>query len=363
MKTVSFIIFSLGFLLPVVSQNEQKLEACFEYKKQQNIFISNKPVTNGDYVTYIAWLINTQTTDYPVTLLNAISGSNDFGKNMPDSINIINYLIEKIPDSKLDHIPNYIFNPKYINYPLLGLNRKQATVFCKWLSDRHNEYFLISNGYFKYYFNQINDDVFVTESYLNDQYKPQITKDTILPIDFLGIIPTLRIPFEYEIYKTSAKLDKLKQNEPTYSFLSPWFEKYVSINKNGNYEILDFTFNQIYEIDGGENDWPDTLETFHIYTLASQSQNQNNLTIFDRFKSLNLNLGNENDPGYLDLDDGSKVFPDSLGMAPYFILTYKNDKSIVINKMDFLNQMEQIKGVDHKILFPVYSGKLVSTQE
>jgi hypothetical protein len=67
---------------------------------------------------------------------------------------------------------NYLRNPLYKDYPVVGLNVNQITNYATWKSDRMNELILIREGVL-----EINSDatdsseLFTSEAYLYDQYQ------------------------------------------------------------------------------------------------------------------------------------------------------------------------------------------------
>src|SRR5690606_14536322 len=64
----------------------------------------------------------------------------------------------------------YFRHAAYNFYPVVGVNWYQANEYCKWRSDRVNEMILIKNGIMKKNPNQVNEDIFATETYIADQY-------------------------------------------------------------------------------------------------------------------------------------------------------------------------------------------------
>ena len=55
----------------------------------------------------------------------------------------------KLGDNK-KYVDYYLRHPAYRNYPVVGVYWLQANDFCKWRTDRVNEYILIREGIFKF---------------------------------------------------------------------------------------------------------------------------------------------------------------------------------------------------------------------
>jgi hypothetical protein len=197
--------------------------------------ISTKPITNREYIIYILWLKDVYGADYTAAFLNSFPGIT--------SINIES-LIYEAPESKTPFevilryspafVKNYIFNAKYIDYPIIGLSSLQASRFCKWLSDRYNENKLIQHGYFSPNPNQINEDCFVTESYVvNQYYGARIKEETVKWSDRL-LIPIFRLPTKKELNIAMAKKSANTEFKPypydTTSFLNYWNQLYLDVS-------------------------------------------------------------------------------------------------------------------------------------
>jgi formylglycine-generating enzyme required for sulfatase activity len=65
------------------------------------------------------------------------------------------------------YVNYYLRYPAYRDYPVVGVSWLQATEFCKWRSDRVNEYIMIREGLMKNSnINKQNDETFNTEAYM-----------------------------------------------------------------------------------------------------------------------------------------------------------------------------------------------------
>ena len=211
----------------------------FTYTEQPNAFyISKNPLTNIEYITYLGW-IATAYKEHPKVLLLALP--NCHSANIDSVINT-----GFTPESLMQYIhsnpllTDYMFNPKYLNFPVLGLNRTQAMDFLKWMSNRYNEYVLVKEGIFSFDPIQHGQNTFNVESYLFGNYYPIYganafftENNEVRPITWQDRIlyPSFRLPayFELNIYKNelNTSLQAYKPNK----FLKPWIDFYIEKSK------------------------------------------------------------------------------------------------------------------------------------
>ena len=131
-----------------------------------------------------------------------------------------------------------MFNPTYIDFPVIGISPEQANRYCKWLSDRYNETLLISCGYYKTNLNQFSEDCFVTESYLADQYYGSRNEISDAEVKWANalLIPAYRLPTETELREINKKRtfyrNIVEYKFDTTSCLRFWNENYLSVNDN-----------------------------------------------------------------------------------------------------------------------------------
>ena len=171
-------------------------------------YISSFPITNIEYITFLCWLANVY-IDYPIELLKAFP---DLEENYIDSLANNNFKIEQFPllinSSKINR--EYIFNPKFLYYPVTGITWVQAMQFCFWLSDRYNESVAIRVGLLKWNSGQRDEANFNTEAYINDQYEGIIShlifdpsyKNNERPAKWKDRIfyPSFRLPSKNELF-------------------------------------------------------------------------------------------------------------------------------------------------------------------
>ena len=75
-----------------------------------------------------------------------------------------------------DKVTYYLRHPAYRDYPVVGVSWLQANDFCKWRTDRVNEFVLIREGLLEQNANQQNEP-FTTDAYF--PFFPLITIDTL----------------------------------------------------------------------------------------------------------------------------------------------------------------------------------------
>ena len=120
-----------------------------------SFYMDETEVTNFHWLEYMYW-ISRAYRDYPQVLKNA----------MPDTLCWRSPLAfnEKYVDYYLRH-------PAYRDYPVVGVSWLQANDFCRWRTDRVNEYVLIREGIIQWDTKLKNDSTFNTDSYLNGRFK------------------------------------------------------------------------------------------------------------------------------------------------------------------------------------------------
>ena len=233
--------------------------------------------------------------------------------------------VKNIAGSSEEFIRNYMFNPKYIDYPVLGVKCSQAVNYCKWLSDRYNEYALIKNKNLVFDPNQLNENCFTTESFLLEQYEGTRNKDFGRDadkgtfIDFLwqkGIfLPTFRLPSKCEL-DNAAKDNSLKNKLQTFKpfeFLKQW----------ESFEIVNNQYVFASDLEGSDGKLPIKkysevpIPSYGEYTLDAAFPEKNG-DIIKIYKELNYST--------IDKSLMAECMKDSLGKMP-FIIIGENDSN------------------------------------
>ncbi|PQJ11508.1 gliding motility lipoprotein GldJ [Flavipsychrobacter stenotrophus] len=121
-----------------------------------SFYMDETELANISYREYIYWLGRAYANDLPEVVVAALPDStvwrSPLGYNEP-------------------YVKNYFRAAAYDNYPVVGVNWYQASDYCKWRTDRVNEYLLIAAGALQPNVNQTGEDVFTTETYMNGQYQ------------------------------------------------------------------------------------------------------------------------------------------------------------------------------------------------
>ena len=160
-----------------------------------SFYMDETEVANVHYREYTYWVNRAYASDYPEYV----------SKVMPDTTCWRQALSYNEP-----MVQYYFRHAAYAYYPVVGVNWNQANEFCKWRSDRVNEYILIKNGMLKKNPNQVNEDIFSTETYVAGQYEGTAGKKKHKDLDPGGagkrnlsyadgfLLPNYRLPTEAE---------------------------------------------------------------------------------------------------------------------------------------------------------------------
>jgi hypothetical protein len=203
--------------------------------------ISEKPVTNLDYLTYLSWIYFVY-VDYPDVLINAIPTLNidSLSSNQKAEININSARFQKLIEVSNSEDVNRLFDYRYINYPVVGLSKSQIYRFSKWLTDRYNENKLIEKNIFEMDPYQVGENNFSTESYLQGQYeglvRRELIDETTKKLRHVNwsdnyFIPTFRLPTEKELSILGLGIE-MKEYD-SFIFLRRWTKYYIKYSNKG----------------------------------------------------------------------------------------------------------------------------------
>jgi formylglycine-generating enzyme required for sulfatase activity len=121
-----------------------------------SFYLDQFEITNFNYTEYLYWLTRTYGESYPSVVKNAL----------PDTLVWREKLAYMEP-----YVEYYLRHPAYRDYPVVGVSWLQANDFCKWRTDRVNEYILIREGVLEWRPTQADDDVFNTDAYMHKKYE------------------------------------------------------------------------------------------------------------------------------------------------------------------------------------------------
>ncbi len=157
-----------------------------------SFYMDETEVRNIDYREYIYWLSRVFGETYPEVVKAAL----------PDTLVWREELAYNEP-----LVRTYFRHPSFDEYPVVGVNWKQATQYAKWRTDRVNEAILIKRGILNPNPDQKDADNFNTEAYLAGQYQGDVRKNLKdlktggeRPVRFEDgiLLPEYRLPTEAE---------------------------------------------------------------------------------------------------------------------------------------------------------------------
>ena len=346
MKKYIILSIILLFGLVVNAQKPFKYDKRIEYKelKTDSIHyeyaISQNYITNRDYITFILWKINLYSLDFPSTILDAFPGYETFHDNDYAINNIIDRyyysdtaLMYLISESDW-FVKDYMFNPKYIDYPVIGISWKQASKFNKWLSDRYNEHLLIKKDFYRMNLNQVNEDCFVSDSYLGGMYYGRRKCDSTILFEDDVLLSNFRLPTKKESFVGEIKLEK---QQTGIKFLEAWENSFFKVKKRG----VSLKLKQLWIRDNAvkliSNPGKEVkLEDLNISELYLSETKEDYVSAFKEH-------GYELKPEIFFKDEGGySMEKDSLGLMNYLIIGRDvNGKKVLIEQDGFSKESKK----------------------
>lgn len=127
-----------------------------------SFYMDQTEVTNFHWLEYVYWIGRAYSEQYPLVLKNAL----------PDT------LCWRSPLGFNEKYVDYYFrHPAYRDYPVVGVSWLQANDYCRWRTDRVNEYILIREGILDWNVEQQNAETFNTDAYYEGQYEEAVLKN------------------------------------------------------------------------------------------------------------------------------------------------------------------------------------------
>lgn len=120
-----------------------------------SFYIDQTEVTNFHWLEYLYWVDRAYGESYPMVYKNALPDTLCWRSKLGFNEKYVDY---------------YLRHPAYRDYPVVGVSWLQASDYCKWRTDRVNEYILIREGILDYNVDQRDDNVYTTESYYAGQF-------------------------------------------------------------------------------------------------------------------------------------------------------------------------------------------------
>ncbi len=129
-----------------------------------SFYMDQTEVTNFHWLEYLYWISRAYGEKFPMVYKNAL----------PDT------LCWRSPLGMNEKfVEMYLRHPSYRDYPVVGVSWLQANDYCKWRTDRVNEWILVQEGVLdQININAKNTNSFNTDAFLADQYVPSGYRET-----------------------------------------------------------------------------------------------------------------------------------------------------------------------------------------
>lgn len=156
-QKVPFVDQETPFGTQLVEGGEYSFHQNEDSVSTPSFYISKYEETNHQYLTYLHYI-------------KSYYSQATYEQALPDTMV---WLMENLPEDEQTYlIRNYLRNPIYKNFPVVGVNPEQITKYANWKTDRENESILVREGVIEPIGDiQDSSHIFDTELYFNDQYE------------------------------------------------------------------------------------------------------------------------------------------------------------------------------------------------
>lgn len=127
-----------------------------------SFYMDQTEVTNFHWQEYLYWISRAYNETYPMVYKNALPDTLVWRSQLGFNEKYVDY---------------YLRHPAYRDYPVVGVSWLQANDYCKWRTDRVNEYILIREGVLDFNIDQRDDATFNTEAYYANQYEEGLVRN------------------------------------------------------------------------------------------------------------------------------------------------------------------------------------------
>jgi gliding motility-associated lipoprotein GldJ len=127
-----------------------------------SFYMDQTEVTNFNWLEYLYWISRAYNENYPMVYKNALPDTLCWRSPLGFNEKFVDY---------------YLRHPAYRDYPVVGVSWLQANDFCKWRTDRVNEYILIREGILDWNTEQVDENTFNTDSYYAGQYEEAVIQN------------------------------------------------------------------------------------------------------------------------------------------------------------------------------------------
>ncbi len=120
-----------------------------------SFYMDQAEVANVNYREYMYWITRVYGQDYPNLIYSSLPDTTCWRKALQFNEPLVRH---------------YFREAAYNYYPVVGVTWNQANEYCKWRTDRINEWILIKSGFLKKNATQTADENFTYDAYLAGQY-------------------------------------------------------------------------------------------------------------------------------------------------------------------------------------------------